>query len=282
MRQRLDPFLTVVVRPPTLVQLGASATGAPVLQPPPWLTPDVAAGLLRWLQTYRTQRELNRRTADLGLTGSDVTDLLDALRGHGLLQVEPPRSPLHVYLHGRGSVSDAVLGELASLDGVQITAGTARSWSPAGRHVDLVLLTDALSPDPVLVRRLMRARVPHLPVVLRDGVGVVGPLVLPGATPCLRCLDHARTDADPGWPSLACQLFGRSGRASAQVLRVTAAVAALQVDAIAAGRWDATEPPDALGCTLEVEGCAIAVRSWFMHPRCGCGVTDLPEAGATG
>ncbi|KXO88321.1 hypothetical protein AXK56_13325 [Tsukamurella pulmonis] len=281
MRHRLNPFLTVVVRPPTLVQLGASATGAPVLRPPPWLAPDAVAGLLRWLQTYRTPRELERRAADLGMTAGDVEELLGALGEHGLLEPEPPRSPLQVHLHGRGSVADAVLGELAALDGVQVTAGTARSWTPAGRGVDLVVLSDFLSPDPVLVARLMRERVPHLPVVLRDGAGVIGPLVLPGAGPCLRCLDRNRSETDPGWPTLACQLFGRAGRASPQILRMTAAVAAQQVAAVAAGRWGSADPPDVLGCTLEVEGSAIAVRRWFMHPGCGCGVT-APASEAAG
>ncbi|GAB3128787.1 hypothetical protein GCM10027289_08960 [Tsukamurella serpentis] len=282
MRQRLDPYLTVVVRPPTLVQLGASATGAPVLAPPPWLTPDVTAGLLRWMQRYRSPRELGNRAADLGMTDDDVRRLMDVLGEHGLLQSEPPRQPLHVYLHGRGPVADAVLGELSALDAVTVSAGTSRSWSPQGRRVDLAVLTDALSPDPVLVQRLMRERLPHLPVLLRDGAGVIGPLVLPGAGPCLRCLDRTRTDADPGWPTLACQLFGRSGRASAQVLRVTAAVTAQQVDAIASGRCESPEPPDVLGCTLEVEGSAIAVRQWFMHPGCGCGVTDPGADGTAG
>lgn len=280
MRHRLNPYLTVVVRPPTLVQLGASATGAPVLQPPPWLAPDAAAGLLRWLQDFRTPRELERRAADLGMTGGDVAELLDVLRDHGLLESEPPRLPLQVHLHGRGPVSDALLGELASLDPVRVTAGTGRSWSPAGRGVDLVVLTDALSPDPVLLARLMRERVPHLPVVLRDGAGIVGPLVLPGAGPCLRCLDRSRADTDPGWPALACQLFGRTGRATAQVLRMTAAVAAQQVAAVAAGRRDSTDPPDVLGCTLEIEGSAIAARRWFMHPGCGCGVTPAAAGAA--
>lgn len=288
-RLRLDPYLTLVVRPPTLVQLGAAATGAPVLRPPPWLTPDGAAGLLRWMQRYRTPSELQRRAADAGLTDDDVADLLRALHGHGLLHTEPGPSGLRVYLHGRGAVTDSLLAEVSALDGVRASAGTSRSWSPAGRDIDLVLLTDALAPDPVLVSRLMRERIPHLPVVVRDGLGVIGPLVLPGASPCLRCLDHTRTDVDPGWPSLACQLFGRSGRATPQILRMTAALAALQVGAVAATRSadpcagigdegdDAvvrSDAPSVIGCTLEVEGCGIAVRRWLMHPACGCGGAD--------
>ncbi|WP_040766230.1 hypothetical protein [Tsukamurella sp. 1534] len=295
-RVRVDPYLTVVVRPPTLVQLGAAATGAPVLRPPSWLPPDTAAGLVRWMQTYRTRREVERRAADSGMTEGDVAELLAELRAHGLLQREPAGAPLHVYLHGKGPVADSLLGELESVDAVRVSAGTARGWTPTGRGIDLAVLTDVLTPDPVLVRRLMLARVPHLPVLVRDGIGVVGPLVLPGASPCLRCLDHTRSDADPGWPTLACQLFGRTGRASDQVLRVTSAVAAQQVGAIAALRADEpapgdgagtalrSAPLDVLGCTLEVEGCGIAVRRWTMHPGCGCGrpADDTAAAATTG
>lgn len=273
-RRRLNPYLTVVVRPPTLVQLGASATGAAVLRPPPWLTPDATADVLRWMQSYRSPLEITKRCSDIGMTEADVEGLLHLLREHDLLEDEPPPTPLRVHLHGRGAIADMLLGELSAIPSVQVSAGTSRSWSPTGRDVDLVVLTDALSPDPVLQRRLMQERVPHLTVSLRDGTGVVGPLVLPGAAPCLRCLDRTRTDADPGWPTLACQLFGRSGRASPQVLRMTTAVAAQQVEIVAASRWHSSPPPDALGCTLEVDGCSVVSRRWSMHPGCGCGVAD--------
>jgi hypothetical protein len=55
--------------------------------------------------------------------------------------------------------------------------------APAG--VDLVVLADSLASDPRLLRDLHAARVPHLPVRVRDGAGMVGPLVIPGVTSCL-------------------------------------------------------------------------------------------------
>jgi hypothetical protein len=51
--------------------------------------------------------------------------------------------------------------------------------------VDLVVLTDYLVADPRLVRDLHSQGVPHLPVRVRDGTGLVGPLVIPGVTSCL-------------------------------------------------------------------------------------------------
>ena len=46
----------------------------------------------------------------------------------------------------------------------------------------------------------------HLPVTILEGGGVVGPLVVPGATPCLGCVEQHHTDRDPDWPVLLAQL----------------------------------------------------------------------------
>ncbi len=48
-----------------------------------------------------------------------------------------------------------------------------------------MVLTDFLVSDPRVVRDLHAAGVPHLPVRVRDGTGLVGPLVVPGVTSCL-------------------------------------------------------------------------------------------------
>ena len=55
--------------------------------------------------------------------------------------------------------------------------------SPAA--VDLVVLSDYLVADPRMVRDLHSQGVSHLPVRVRDGTGLVGPLVIPGVTSCL-------------------------------------------------------------------------------------------------
>jgi hypothetical protein len=46
--------------------------------------------------------------------------------------------------------------------------------------VDLVVLTENLVADPRMVRDLHSQGVPHLAVRVRDGTGLVGPLVIPG------------------------------------------------------------------------------------------------------
>ncbi len=51
--------------------------------------------------------------------------------------------------------------------------------------VDLVVLPDYLVAEPRTVRDLHSRGVPHPPVRVRDGTGLVGPLVIPGTTSCL-------------------------------------------------------------------------------------------------
>ena len=85
--------------------------------------------------------------------------------------------------------------------------GPARRWLAA--HADLVVLAEAARPDPVAASQLVVAGRAHLPVGVVDGRGTVGPLVVPGVTPCLRCEDLRRTDTDPTWPRLAAELAGR-------------------------------------------------------------------------
>lgn len=55
----------------------------------------------------------------------------------------------------------------------------------------------------------LRDDIAHLPVALERGRTTVGPLVIPGETPCLSCRDGHERDRDPAWPRVHAQLIGR-------------------------------------------------------------------------
>jgi len=143
---------------------------------------------------------------------------------------------------------------------------------PAGGEVDLVVLVEHHVADPARHRPLVTDAVPHLSVVAREATVLVGPLVRPGRTPCLRCLDLHRTDADPGWPALAAQLACRAPEGVESVLAAVAApLAAAQALALLDGRTATVE-----GATLEIAlpDAVPRLARWAAHPACGC--TGLP------
>jgi hypothetical protein len=137
---------------------------------------------------------------------------------------------------------------------------------------DLVVLASGRDDVRDRARRLVLDGTAHLLVEVREATGVVGPLVLPGRTPCLRCLDLTRSDLDPAWPVLAHQLpaagDGDTGCDGPLALAV-AAQAAMQVLAVV----DGTTVPAALGGTLELAlpDWRWRRRTWPLHRDCGCG-----------
>lgn len=143
---------------------------------------------------------------------------------------------------------------------------------PPGRRPDLVVLSSLEPVDTGLRTALVRGRVPHLVVGVRETTAVVGPLVLPGRTSCLRCADLHRADRDPAWPVVAAQLAGvrrrREEACDVALATLAASLAALQCLAHLDAR-----PADAAGATLELglTDWRLRRRSWPAHPRCDCG-----------
>lgn len=139
-----------------------------------------------------------------------------------------------------------------------------------GGQPQLVVLADSLVPPPDLVDVLVRQRIPHLQVRIRDGHGVIGPLVLPGATSCLHCADLHRGDYEPEWPHLCAQLLGRVGQASPAGIAATAGLALTEIEVVLAGAAD--RPPVTLDATLELnlDSRRLERRGWPPHPSCLC------------
>jgi bacteriocin biosynthesis cyclodehydratase domain-containing protein len=138
---------------------------------------------------------------------------------------------------------------------------------------------------PDLIGGLMRERVPHLAVWAGEAIGVVGPLVRPAESTCLRCVDLRKAQADPAWPKILAQAtFTRACPQACDT--VLAAMTATLAAAQALTLIDRAGPaPVAVNGTLEVvlPDWRWRRRTWLPHPACGCGamgVTRLTEPAA--
>ncbi|MDQ1543180.1 MAG: hypothetical protein QOK08_818 [Actinomycetota bacterium] len=188
-----------------------------------------------------------------------------------LHQAQPIRSPI-VAIAGHGRTVEQIASTLTEA-GIRVTVSATPSDGPC----DLGIAVGHYVLDPVAYGFWLRRDLPHLPVIFGDGDATVGPLVEPGSTPCLYCLEHYRRDADASWSAIASQLWGR--RSSAETALVSGEVAAM-VSRMAVRRLGMTVPQQgdvsrlgpAAGASfrIEAESGGVTRREWMPHPECGC------------
>ncbi|MCV7227069.1 cyclodehydratase [Mycolicibacterium komossense] len=277
----LDPALPVLVRPDGAVQVGWDPRRAVLVRPPRGLTASALAGVLRLMQSTVDADELVREAISRGpVDTAEFTGLIDALVKAGVARPAPTHPvgrTASIRIHGRGPLSDLLVDALRC-SGARIKHSSQPHAVVRPEATDLVVLSDYLVAEPRMVRDLHDAGIPHLLVRVRDGVGLVGPLVVPGVTSCLGCADLHRSDRDAAWPAVAAQLRDTVGTADRATMLATAALALNQVDTvISAIRGPAGNPgdrpaPSTLSATLEfdVSTGSIGTRRWPRHPRCRC------------
>jgi hypothetical protein len=134
---------------------------------------------------------------------------------------------------------------------------------------DLVILAPAGPLDLVLVNELMELGIPHLLSSAFEGHGSVGPLVLPGHTACLHCLDLTRRDGDPAWPVVTALLGGYPPGEIACDTTLATLVAATAVGH-ALAYLDGHESGVTNGTSDVTPDWRWERSAWQPHPECRC------------
>jgi bacteriocin biosynthesis cyclodehydratase domain-containing protein len=301
-RPQIKPGLRRVRRDASTVQIGLSADAGVLVA---GLDPAEAALLDRLDGTQRSS-ELTSWAGTQGVPAERVGALLDLLDRAGVLTGPPTdRAYLHrlrdhdrlrlvpdahawsvvypssgdgfrllaertrhtVLLVGRGRLARTARGTLRRT-GVRVEYGDRLAHPVPPSSLVVLLGEDAVSSSAGAV--LLNEGRPHLAVVAGADRASVGPLVVPGRSACLRCLELHRTDRDPAWPSVAAQLAGPTpdGRGESAITALMAGLLALQVTC-----WvDGQRLPASVGATVTVtlpDGLSTR-RTWPRHPACGC------------
>jgi bacteriocin biosynthesis cyclodehydratase domain-containing protein len=244
------------------------------------LAPDLAAASVVRGDTNGGVDVLARRQTmtvavhGAGRVGASLTSLL-AAAGVGCVAVideclasAGDASPAGLRIEDVGARRQDAAARAARALAPSVRTGTARNRE----QPDLAVIAVVEQPSATLPDELLRASVPHLFAAVREGTGVVGPLVVPGRSSCHRCHDLHRSDRDPAWPTIAAQLSDGSGSrvlaCDVALATAVAAHAALQVLAF----LDGNAAPPSVDGTIEIEQAEGRVRrrSWSPHPLCGC------------
>lgn len=169
------------------------------------------------------------------------------------------RDRARIEVVGQGQVADTVRSLLAPAGLRECTTGSA----PAPT---LVILADAHHPD---VPNLFDGRtldVMHVHVGARGRRAVVGPVVVPGRSSCLRCAHLHACDKDSAWPMISIQ-WAQTPLPVLDPLLVH--VAAAHAVLLARQGVDGTAAHDlAVEIDLTAPGIRLVPRP--PHPLCGC------------
>ncbi|HSK32453.1 MAG TPA: hypothetical protein VK903_03135, partial [Propionicimonas sp.] len=230
---RLSRPAVAVWRSPGVLQVG--------LDSPALVLSDVPTELplaIELLARPQGTEDLARLLPDLDPAWIDW--LVDRLAAAGLMGPSQGANGAALTLVGAGTLADAVRACLTSA-GLPVVraepaalAGDDRVGS-SGVPELVILAGEAVEPDRALTDALFRSGRAHLVVRLEPDRAVVGPLVIPGRTPCVRCQDLNRCRLDDAWPHLLAQLCREAATPEPTLLAWAASTAAVQVQAWLAG-----------------------------------------------
>ncbi len=208
-------------------------------------------------------------------------DLLDALEP-ALLAPAAPSPVASIALSGVGPAAQ-LLERALSGSGVHVdTAADAADLADSCPDLAIVVAHHVV--PPALHSLWLRRDVAHLPIVFSETGVTIGPVIEPGAGPCLLCLELHRRDADLAWPAIATQLLGRRSSAENPLLAVEAAAAACRIALTwlgGAARLGGVAG-DAVSVRIEGASGVLSHARWEAHPECGCRGILPPLAAATG
>ena len=272
-----DRLITLLAAAGVLDDFPASALRAMPDGPRSRLAPELATTSLAHGDGDGGARALARRSGTCvriygaGKVGSCIAALL-AAAGIGHVACRDPGTALAADVTP-GGLCEADIGEPRSAGAARAAQRSAPGvrTSDGARRPDLAVLTGSHGPE--LAAGLLADAVPHLAAAADEAIGVVGPLVIPGQSACLHCLDLARAARDPAWPLVRAQVIGRQVGTPACDCVLATSVAA-QASAQVLTFVDRGGRPDAVtNGTLELvlPDWQWRRRSWLPQPGCGCG-----------
>ena len=170
----------------------------------------------------------------------------------------------------------AVVGVAPATDTIARTwVGSTRSTVVAGSStditavdVDFVLLVSHFVVSPIDVQPWLGRDITHCAIVFGESSVRVGPVVIPGESACIRCVELAHIDGDPSWSAVAPQMWRRTAAADSVDLAIHAAAESLSMF------------PMGGGYSVRVDGVTFnrAVSPHALHPNCGCrAIPGVPE-----
>lgn len=261
MTLRLDPRRPIVWRTPNSLQIGVDPALAQLDD-----VSDGEARLVDALAVGVTRSGLEMLAQQQGVPPHRLDAVLSTITPALAPSALPTAAPPAFAVVGVGLGAQRVAGVLREAGHpVSLIAPAAPATDPAGssrgRRPAVAVLVSSHVIDPREHQRWLRRDVPHLPIVFGEAAVTVGPLVHPGTSACLGCVERHRTLADPARTAIATQLWGAPAAAESAALATEAAVEGLRM-------LRAEVPGRSL--RLDADTGERTATVWHPDAQCGC------------
>ena len=225
--------------------------------------PDTAAPLIQALRDGISEEGVSILAKQLRLSPSVATDIIRSCAP--AFEPDPTPSPVTTTVLGNSRVSVALSGLLE-----QWGAKASHTTSfPLPAHPGIVVLVGEYVADPSWNAHITHTSTGHLPVVFSDLSITAGPVITPGVTPCLACLELWHRDAEPEWLSVGSQLWSTPApTATAQGAHHAAALCALLLGLM--GQPGLVAPSHGLVLSTRLDTGETTRRRVEFHPDCRC------------
>ena len=232
----------LILRTRSHLQFGTVPAHSLVLGLPEEVSVDQVHQVMRELRRPMSEKTVHRILGNCGIPAVHARGIVEELLVAGILHRRPARFHSTVHVLGPAIHARAVLRHLRALD---IPSSPISPTNPAFGRLspsDLVVMAGMLFPPADISYRLMDLGVPHLTCGVVDARVSVGPLVLPGVTGCLACLDAAALTEDGRWRTVRDQCIdGRTPTADRLVEFTAGMVAGLVREVLAARRQNSAQ-----------------------------------------
>ena len=225
--------------------------------------PDNAAPLIQALRDGISEDGVAVLAKQLRLSPADADEIVRSCAP--AFEPESTPFPVRTTVLGNSRMS-AALCALLEQWGAQSSHVTSL---PLPANPGVVVLVGEYVADPGWNARVTHTSTPHLPVVFSDLSITAGPVITPGVTPCLACIELWHRDEEPEWLSLGSQLWSTPApTASAQGAHHAAALCGLLLGLM--GSPGLLALSSGLVVSTRLDTGETTTRNVDFHPDCRC------------
>ncbi|KAB3523001.1 hypothetical protein GC425_03400 [Corynebacterium sp. zg254] len=259
--------VTMLLRPRTGIQFGVLPQHAVILPLPQDVTLGQVAQVFGLARQPISAEDLVKGLGHCGLQQGFAEEVIkELLQARVLLAHSRRYTPTYVLENGASSKHT-----VQALDRMGIPHRLIEDPSIAGNS--LVLTGGEIFVPNDIHYALMTHRIAHFPHGLVDGKLVMGPLIIPGVTPCLTCFDSLYTAGDAQWNAMRVQASAKPAHRDRYDLDFAAlAIATLVRDELAPwamqhrAAWNNGTPEDAPAVPRSVtHRRVITIGSFDVH-----------------